>query len=114
MKKTTLLAVAMSTAIATAAYAEPLKIGVSWSNFQEERWKTDEAAIKAALDASKLSITDIFRFPVLGDLAKHLEAKPGAPGGDDPEAAGRAAERAAARSDAMSRRRAMRANRQRG
>ncbi len=70
--------------------------------------------IKAALDASKLSITDIFRFPVLGDLAKHLEAKPGAPGGDDPEAAGRAAERAAARSDAMSRRRAMRANRRRG
>jgi D-xylose transport system substrate-binding protein len=24
-------------------------IGVSWSNFQEERWKTDEAAIKAAI-----------------------------------------------------------------
>jgi D-xylose transport system substrate-binding protein len=24
-------------------------IGVSWSNFQEERWKTDEAAIKAEL-----------------------------------------------------------------
>ena len=52
MKKTTFLAVAMSTAIATAAYAEPLKIGVSWSNFQEERWKTDEAAIKAALDVA--------------------------------------------------------------
>jgi D-xylose transport system substrate-binding protein len=26
-------------------------VGVSWSNFQEERWKTDEAAIKAALEA---------------------------------------------------------------
>ena len=26
--------------------------GVSWNNFQEERWKTDEAAIKAALDAA--------------------------------------------------------------
>lgn len=25
-------------------------VGVSWSNFQEERWKTDEAAIKAALE----------------------------------------------------------------
>ena len=24
-------------------------VGVSWSNFQEERWKTDEAAIKAVL-----------------------------------------------------------------
>ena len=27
-------------------------VGVSWSNFQEERWKTDEGAIKAALDAA--------------------------------------------------------------
>jgi D-xylose transport system substrate-binding protein len=26
------------------------KIGVSWGSFQEERWKTDEAAIKAQLD----------------------------------------------------------------
>ena len=25
-------------------------IGVSWSNFQEERWKTDEAAIKAKIE----------------------------------------------------------------
>lgn len=25
-------------------------VGVSWSNFQEERWKTDEAAIKAAVE----------------------------------------------------------------
>ena len=24
-------------------------VGVSWSNFQEERWKTDEAAIRAQL-----------------------------------------------------------------
>ena len=28
-----------------------MTVGVSWSNFQEERWKTDEAAIKKALDA---------------------------------------------------------------
>lgn len=27
-------------------------VGVSWSNFQEERWKTDEAAIKKALEAA--------------------------------------------------------------
>ena len=27
-------------------------IGVSWSNFQEERWKTDEAAMKAAIAAA--------------------------------------------------------------
>ena len=30
--------------------AKDVTVGVSWSNFQEERWKTDEAAIKAALD----------------------------------------------------------------
>ncbi|MEP2531313.1 D-xylose ABC transporter substrate-binding protein [Shimia sp.] len=36
--------------IGTATLAEDLVIGVSWSNFQEERWKTDERAIKFALD----------------------------------------------------------------
>ena len=25
-------------------------VGVSWSNFQEERWKTDEAAIRGQLE----------------------------------------------------------------
>ncbi len=36
----------------TAAIAADLVVGVSWSNFQEERWKTDEAAIKDALKAA--------------------------------------------------------------
>ena len=35
---------------ANAALAKGKTIGVSWSNFQEERWKTDEAAIKAAIE----------------------------------------------------------------
>ena len=35
-----------------AATAQELTVGVSWSNFQEERWKTDEAAIVAALEAA--------------------------------------------------------------
>jgi len=35
---------------ASAAFADPV-VGVSWSNFQEERWKTDEAAMKSALSA---------------------------------------------------------------
>lgn len=35
-----------------AALAQDITIGVSWSNFQEERWKTDEAAIKAALESA--------------------------------------------------------------
>ncbi|SMF81346.1 xylose-binding protein [Tistlia consotensis] len=39
---------ALSSTLALAA--DPLIVGVSWSNFQEERWKTDEAAIKAALE----------------------------------------------------------------
>ncbi|AUQ76354.1 D-xylose ABC transporter substrate-binding protein [Phaeobacter piscinae] len=38
-------------ATASMALAEDVTVGVSWSNFQEERWKTDEAAIKAALEA---------------------------------------------------------------
>ncbi|HEY4069555.1 MAG TPA: D-xylose ABC transporter substrate-binding protein [Burkholderiaceae bacterium] len=36
-------------AFGTLASAQAV-VGVSWSNFQEERWKTDEAAIKAELD----------------------------------------------------------------
>jgi len=55
MKKfaTAMLAgVALSVSLATIAEAKDKVIGVSWSNFQEERWKTDEAAIKAALEAA--------------------------------------------------------------
>ncbi|CUH46301.1 D-xylose ABC transporter substrate-binding protein [Ruegeria atlantica] len=40
---------AVATLLASTVFAEPV-IGVSWSNFQEERWKTDEAAIKSALE----------------------------------------------------------------
>jgi len=46
------MAAVASATIAGAALAEDLIVGVSWSNFQEERWKTDEAAIKSALDAA--------------------------------------------------------------
>ncbi|MFC4452594.1 D-xylose ABC transporter substrate-binding protein [Deinococcus sonorensis] len=34
---------------AGSAAAKDIVVGVSWSNFQEERWKTDEAAIKTKL-----------------------------------------------------------------
>ncbi len=47
-----LAAAALASGVATATMAQDLTVGVSWSNFQEERWKTDEAAIKAALDAA--------------------------------------------------------------
>jgi len=55
MKKfaTAMLAgVALSVSLASIAEAKDKVVGVSWSNFQEERWKTDEAAIKAALEAA--------------------------------------------------------------
>ncbi|MFZ5750574.1 MAG: D-xylose ABC transporter substrate-binding protein [Pseudomonadota bacterium] len=51
MHKSILAAVALAAGLSTSAYAQT-KVGVSWSNFQEERWKTDEAAIKAALAAA--------------------------------------------------------------
>jgi D-xylose transport system substrate-binding protein len=37
-------------AVSGGASAQTI-VGVSWNNFQEERWKTDEAAIKEALEA---------------------------------------------------------------
>jgi natural product biosynthesis luciferase-like monooxygenase protein len=61
--------------------------------------------IRAALGAPGLSITDLFRFPVLADLAAHLAPRPAL--GPAPEDADRAAARAAA----MAQRRALRAAR---
>jgi len=46
--KVSLTAMALSLT-AAAAFAQ-VTVGVSWSNFQEERWKTDEAAIKTQLE----------------------------------------------------------------
>lgn len=51
MHKTILAAVALTAGFASSAFAD-MTVGVSWSNFQEERWKTDEAAIKSALEAA--------------------------------------------------------------
>lgn len=55
MKKMMIMGLAVSAALNTAAFAQDLTVGVSWSNFQEERWKTDEAAIKAALEEAGAS-----------------------------------------------------------
>ena len=53
MKSIKLMAAAvLFSGIAGPSLAQDLTVGVSWSNFQEERWKTDEAAIKAALEAA--------------------------------------------------------------
>ncbi len=55
MTRTTRVALAASTLLASAilttgAFAQV--VGVSWSNFQEERWKTDEKAMKDAIEAA--------------------------------------------------------------
>ena len=65
--------------------------------------------IREALGAAKLSITDIFRFPTLQALAKHLDDRPTPP---PAVAAAPVNNRAEARSDAMARRMAMRARRE--
>ena len=55
MKTSLLLAstlLACVTTTAALAESHAMKVCVSWSNFREERWKTDEAAIKGALDAA--------------------------------------------------------------
>lgn len=58
MKRRTLLSAVLAatclTPVAALAQDGPT-VGVSWSNFQEERWKTDEGAIKAALEAAGAS-----------------------------------------------------------
>lgn len=52
MRKALLAAVVATVGFTTSALAQGLTVGVSWSNFQEERWRTDEAAIVAALEAA--------------------------------------------------------------
>ena len=52
MRKVILLAVVAAAGFSSAALAEGKKIGVSWAQFQEERWKIDEAAMKAAIEAA--------------------------------------------------------------
>ena len=53
MRKTLIIAAALAAGFSTSAIAQT--VGVSWSNFQEERWKTDEAAMKSALEAGGAS-----------------------------------------------------------
>ena len=72
--------------------------------------------IRDQLGAAKLSITDIFRFPVLQALARHLDDRPktaqsAAPMAAQPAPASGIHTQAGARTDAMARRRAMRAAR---
>ena len=54
MKKqlSVLAAAAVAAMMTSSVFAEGKVIGVSWSNFQEERWKTDEAAMKGAIEAA--------------------------------------------------------------
>ncbi|PSL19167.1 MupA/Atu3671 family FMN-dependent luciferase-like monooxygenase [Shimia abyssi] len=74
-------------------------------------------ALRERTAASGLSITDIFRYPVLGALTSRLqELTGGGKSGDAPETASAedVAERASSRAETMSKRRAMRARRRAG
>ncbi len=53
-------------------------VGVSWSNFQEERWKTDEAAIKAARREGRRHLCLGGR-AILARQAAHRHRKPDRP-----------------------------------
>jgi D-xylose transport system substrate-binding protein len=52
MRKILIGSLLAATAMTSAAFAEGKTIAVSWKTFQEERWKTDEAAIKAVVEAA--------------------------------------------------------------
>jgi D-xylose transport system substrate-binding protein len=52
MRKMLTLAALLAATTANYALAEGKTIAVSWKTFQEERWKTDEAAIKAVVEAA--------------------------------------------------------------
>jgi D-xylose transport system substrate-binding protein len=53
MRKALLTSAALvAICVPSLAMAKDIVVGVSWSNFQEERWKTDEAAIKQGLAPS--------------------------------------------------------------
>ena len=52
MKNLITAAVMATVGFSSAAYAEGMRIGVSWASFQEERWKIDEAAMVAAIEAN--------------------------------------------------------------
>jgi D-xylose transport system substrate-binding protein len=49
MKKALIAAAILAVGFASATFAEGLKIGVSWSNFQEPRWKFDAAAMRSSI-----------------------------------------------------------------
>jgi hypothetical protein len=65
--------------------------------------------IRETLALPRLSITDIFRFPQLADLAEHIDGLSGGGAAREPEVEDEAT--TAARSETMSRRRAMRSKR---
>ena len=66
-----------------AAMAKDITVGVSWSNFQEERWKTDEAAIKAVLDKAGGEI-HLRRRAGFAEQAAHRRREPDLQGGERP------------------------------
>jgi len=52
MRRALTIAAVLAATVSTQAVAAGKTIAVSWKTFQEERWKTDEAAIKAVVEAA--------------------------------------------------------------
>lgn len=52
MRNAITAAIVATIGFSSAAYAEGMRVGVSWASFQEERWKIDEAAMVAAIEAN--------------------------------------------------------------
>jgi NitT/TauT family transport system substrate-binding protein len=63
MNKFAAVLLASTVLCGTAIAQDQVVVGVSWNNFQEERWKTDEAAIKGVLDAAG-ALDSIFDRPL--------------------------------------------------
>ena len=74
---------ASASVVSFAAMAKDLTVGVSWSNFQEERWKTDEAAIKAALGGAWRQV-HLGRCSRVADQAAHRRREPDLQGRERP------------------------------
>ena len=53
----------VATVVSAPGPAQAQVVGVSWSNFQEERWKTDEAAIDRKSTRLNSSHRSLSRMP---------------------------------------------------
>jgi hypothetical protein len=63
MRIAILAAVLAALGFGSGAFAEGIKIGVSWSNFQEPRWKFDAAAMRSSIHVTATTMLRPMRKP---------------------------------------------------